>query len=86
MTATGHAVIGTLIAARFGNPFIAIPLALVSHLAADAFPHWDAGTNAKKKTKLRLKIEATIDVLAGFILSYGIIYFFFPTTNLQYTF
>jgi len=34
MTATGHAIIGTVIAAKIGNPYLAIPLAIVSHLAA----------------------------------------------------
>lgn len=51
MTATGHAVIGTVIAATISNPFVAIPLAFVSHLAADSFPHWDSGTHEKEKTK-----------------------------------
>ena len=50
MTATTHALIGTIIAAKIGNPALAIPIAIASHIAADAIPHWDTATNRKKKT------------------------------------
>jgi len=86
MTATGHAIIGTVIAAKIGNPALAIPIALVSHIAADIFPHWDAGTNSKTKTINRIKREAVIDVLVGFAVSYLLIHFIFPETNLIYAF
>lgn len=86
MTATGHAVIGTVIAATISNPFVAIPLAFVSHLAADSFPHWDSGTHEKEKTKKRIFTEAVIDVLLGFFVSYLLIIFLFPQTNLFYAF
>jgi hypothetical protein len=86
MTATGHAVIGVVIAAKFANPLLAVPLALVSHLAADAFPHWDLGTNAKSKTKMQLRFQAAADVIVGFIVCYLIIFYLFPQTNLIYAF
>jgi hypothetical protein len=35
MTATGHALIGTVIAAKIGNYALAIPIALGSHFLAD---------------------------------------------------
>lgn len=68
MTATAHALIGASIAAKITNPIIGIPLAIVSHFAADLVPHWDAGTNHKNKSLMRLKFEATLDVLLGFAL------------------
>lgn len=68
MTATAHALIGASIAAKVTNPLLGIPLAIISHFIADMIPHWDAGTNHKKKTKLRLGIESTFDVLLGFAL------------------
>lgn len=68
MTATAHALIGASLAVKITNPYIGIPLAIASHFAADLVPHWDAGTNHKTKTKLRLKMEATLDVLLGFAL------------------
>lgn len=83
MTATGHAIIGTVIAAKIGNPALAAPLAIASHVAADVFPHWDEGTNGKK-TKKRIAIEAVFDVLFGFAISYLIIFLLFPQTDLIY--
>jgi hypothetical protein len=72
MTATAHALIGASIAAKVTNPFLAIPIAILSHFVADLVPHWDAGTNHKKKSMNRLKIEAMADVLLGFILAFSI--------------
>ncbi len=86
MTATGHAIIGTVIAAKIGNPQLAVPLALASHIAADAFPHWDEGTNGKEKNKERLIKEAIFDVLLGFAISYLIIIVLFPQISLLYVF
>lgn len=86
MTATGHAVIGTVIAATMPNPWIAAPVAILSHLAADTFPHWDLGTNQKTKTKRKIFIETIFDVLFGFFLSYLLIIFVFPKTDLMYAF
>ena len=70
MTATAHALIGASLAVKLTNPLVGIPIAFLSHFAADLVPHWDPGTNHKKKTKLRLKLEATADVLIGFLLTY----------------
>lgn len=86
MTATGHAVIGTVIAATIPNPFIAAPLAIFSHLLVDLLPHWDVGTNEHKKPRKRIMHEAMIDVVLGFIVSYLLIIFVFPQTNLFYAF
>lgn len=71
MTATAHALIGASIAAKITNPYIGIPLAIISHFAADLVPHWDAGTNRRLKTITRLRTESAIDVLIGFALSYA---------------
>lgn len=70
MTATSHALIGASIASLISNPIIAIPIAITSHFAADLVPHWDAGTNRRKKTIMRLRMEAAFDVLLGFVLVY----------------
>lgn len=86
MTATGHAVIGAIIAAKFGNPYVAIPLAFLSHFAADWFPHWDTATEFRKKGVKRVFIESFVDVCLGFSLSYFILTTLFPQTNLVYGF
>ena len=70
MTATAHALIGASIASRFTNPIIGIPLAIASHFLADLVPHWDAGTNHRKKSILRFKVEAALDVTLGFALAF----------------
>lgn len=84
MTATAHAIIGTLIAARIPEPLIAIPLAVASHIAADMIPHWDTATNVKTKGKYRVIIDTMYDIALGFFLSFLLIAYFFPTTNPMY--
>ena len=86
MTATGHAVIGTVIAVAIPNPMIGIPLAVLSHIAADLFPHWDIGTNRDKKPHDRFVVEAVGDVIVSYILPILLVVIFFPETNLIYTF
>ena len=86
MTATGHALIGTVIAAKVSNPLAAIPIALASHFLADALPHWDTGYHRAQKSKRKFLIESAIDVFLGFALSYALIRAFFPATNLSYAF
>lgn len=82
MTATSHALIGASIASLIPNPFLAIPLAIASHFAADLVPHWDAGTNRRQKTIMRLRMEAAFDVLLGFALVYLIFGSFVGSTYL----
>ena len=70
MTATAHALIGASIAAKVINPWFGIPLAILSHLVADLIPHWDAATNRRQKSSLRLRAEAVFDVVLGFALTF----------------
>lgn len=86
MTATAHSVIGAIIAAKIGNPILAVPIAIVSHFAADAFPHWDTGTNHREKSKKIFLLESLVDVMLGFAISYILIFLLFPQTNLIYAF
>lgn len=86
MTATSHAIIGTIIAVKIGNPALALPIAIASHVAADAIPHWDTATNRRKKTFKKMFTDSFFDVAIGFVLSYVLIFLFFPKTNLAYVF
>lgn len=86
MTATGHAIIGTVIAAKIGNPALAIPIAVASHVAADLFPHWDPGTNRDKKSYNKFFSGAVADVLSSLIITFLIIVFIFPKTDLLYAY
>ena len=84
MTATSHAVIGAVIAAKIGNPTLAIPIAIASHFAADLFPHWDSGTNRDKKSNRRFLYESVADVIIGWVVAFVILSFFFPSTPIFY--
>ncbi|MGE5042155.1 MAG: hypothetical protein ACM3IJ_04600 [Candidatus Levyibacteriota bacterium] len=77
MTATGHALVAALIAAKFHNPYVAIPASFVSHFALDLIPHWDTGLHHRDKTKQALVIESGIDVgisfLSAYVLYHGVL-------------
>ncbi len=70
MTATAHALVGGAIAASIPDPVIGITLALVSHPLLDMVPHWDFGWGWRKKTKLKLFIQGSLDLILGTILAY----------------
>ena len=84
MTATSHAIVGTVIAAKIGNPALAIPIAIASHVVLDLIPHWDTATNRRDKSRKRLFIDSSVDALTAVTVSYSVIAFFFPHTNLVY--
>lgn len=86
MTATGHALVGTALSATISNPIIGIPVALISHVFCDLFPHWDSGTHIKEKTQKRFVAEAVLDVLLSATLTYLTLHFIFPKVNLLYGF
>jgi hypothetical protein len=86
MTATGHALVGTVIAAKVGNPALAIPIAIASHFLCDALPHWDTGYAREKESKRRFVATTVIDVILGFVLSYALVVLFFHNTNIWYVF
>ncbi len=71
MLSISHAVTGAFIAVKIGNPYLAIPLILLSHYLEDAVPHWDAGTglgNGSKTRAMAIK-HGIIDLaLAGILV------------------
>jgi len=75
MTATAHALVGTMIAARFSDPSISLPLAPVLHYALDLVPHWDSGTHLREKSNTRFVKEAIVDAGIAFVVS-GLVYFY----------
>lgn len=64
MTATNHALTGTAIGLVVGQPWLALPLALVSHFVCDVIPHYGAaeGQDALKTNTFRnyLIVEALV--------------------------
>lgn len=69
---TPHVVVGAAIAAKVGNPYLAIPLAFVSHFVLDKVPHWNPhlNTEIKKYGKPTKATTALIifDVLLSLVL------------------
>jgi hypothetical protein len=53
MTATNHALTGSLIGLAIGQPLLALPLALVSHYICDALPHF--GTDLPDEIVLKTR-------------------------------
>jgi hypothetical protein len=73
MTATNHALTGAVIAAALPAPLLAIPLALASHIAIDALPHFgdDAEEFSSRKFKYMLFIDLLICIaIAAIILAF----------------
>ncbi len=76
MTVTSHSLVGMLIAGKIPNPYISVPLSLVSHFAIDYIPHWDSGCNWRKKSRARLILESILDFSLGIGLSLAIFIYF----------
>lgn len=81
MTATAHALVGGALAASISNPALGIGLAAISHPLLDLIPHWDFGTNWRKKTKLKLFVESVFDLSLGVGLTYLL---FLPRVDFWY--
>ena len=73
MLATTHAIVAGTIAAHTQNPVTAISLSFFSHFVLDAIPHWDFGTDWRKRSKWMTGAIAIADTVMGFVL--GILLF-----------
>lgn len=71
-----HAVVGAAIAAKVGNPALALPLALASHFVVDMLPHWNPHLNRELKEHGRVTTRTTtfvaIDVVSSLVAGFGI--------------
>jgi hypothetical protein len=70
MTATNHAITGAVMAVIVKQPWLAIPLAFLSHFAMDTIPHFGIATKdvfARNKNRTFLKILIS-DCFAAAIL------------------
>lgn len=68
--ATAHTLVAGAIASNIGNPTLVLPLALASHFILDSIPHWDFGTNWRKRSKLSTGIFAIADTVVGLTLAW----------------
>ena len=46
-----HTIVGATIAAKIGSPWLALPLAFLSHFAADLLPHWNPQITQEMETE-----------------------------------
>ncbi len=70
MTSVSHALVGASIAATVPDPLLAGGLILASHFLMDMIPHWDFGTNWRKRSKISTGVIAVSDTVLGFTLAY----------------
>lgn len=71
MTATNHALTGALIGLTVHNPWVAIPVAVASHLVCDALPHFDSTDPkwiAHKGFRMYLALDLCLCVLLVAVL------------------
>lgn len=89
MLETPHVLIGAAIATKVGNPYLALPLAFLSHFVVEKIPHWNPHLNAEKKkyghptkkTTIIVAFDSTVALVLGSYLSYRVL----PNTNLALT-
>lgn len=70
MTATAHALVAGAILTRYQDPLAASLLAFSSHYIMDSIPHWDFGTNWRKRPKSITGLLAIADTLLAFTVAY----------------
>lgn len=74
MTTTNHAITGAFIATLIKQPFLAIPLAFLSHFVCDALPHFDVKFKFGTKGMYQyLVADSSVALLvAAFLLWQGV--------------
>ncbi len=72
MLETPHVAVGAAIAAKIPNPYIAIPLALISHIVMDQVPHWNPHSYTEIKTTGKISNKTKYLALADVAVSLGL--------------
>lgn len=70
MTATAHILVAGAIVSKIPNPYISLPLVFASHFVMDAVPHWDFGTNWRRRPKRMTAVLAIAETLVGLGVGY----------------
>ena len=76
MLSISHAATGAFIAVKIGNPYLAIPLILLSHFLEDAVPHWDIGTGLGNGSKTRR--SALLHEIPDLVLAVLLVFAMYP--------
>jgi len=64
-----HTLAGATIATKITNPFLALPLAFLSHFILDLFPHWNPNLTPEMKTYGKLTKKTKIIIFADSFLA-----------------
>jgi len=72
-----HTIVGATIAAKIGSPWLALPLAFLSHFAADLLPHWNPQITQEMETENHLRsgtrrfilVDTFISLIVGSIIA-----------------
>lgn len=64
-----HTIVGAALAAKIGNPALALPLALASHFVLDMLPHWNPHLRTEQRTLGDLRPKTKRAVIVDVVLS-----------------
>lgn len=78
MLETPHVFVGAAIATKIPNPWVAIPLAFMSHFALEMVPHWNPHLNTEtekyghitKRSTIVTAADSTFALLSGSFIAY----------------
>ncbi|MDO8503416.1 MAG: hypothetical protein Q7S60_01870 [bacterium] len=80
-----HTIVGAALAAKIGNPALALPLALASHFVLDMLPHWNPHLRTEKRTlgdiRPKTKRIVMIDVVVSIVVGVAIATTVLPDTK-----
>ncbi|MBI4057799.1 hypothetical protein HY405_00570 [Candidatus Microgenomates bacterium] len=69
MVEVPHVLVGAAIAAKVGNPALALPLALASHFVLDLVPHWNPSIYTQLNKEGRVAPQTMRLILADSVLA-----------------
>ncbi|MBI4058354.1 hypothetical protein HY408_01170 [Candidatus Gottesmanbacteria bacterium] len=81
MTSISHALIGAAIASKIPNPYLAGTLAFATHFLCDMIPHWDLGTNWRKRSRFATGTLAIIETCIAMFGTYTLFSIYVPNTT-----
>ena len=74
MLELSHSLIGASLAKLIPNPYLGLPISLLSHFLADLVPHWDLRTRQLNRSKAQIIFLSLTDASIGFLISYLLFY------------
>jgi len=85
MLVVTHALVGGFIASKISNPVLSSPLIIASHFLLDSIPHWDLGTEFRKRKRITNFLLGWADLIGGIAICWVIFQKNFPFNPLLWT-